>query len=281
MKITVVTPSYQQLPYLRRCARSVEDQHGAFTLEHLIQDGAGGTELEEWVAAQSFAKVIIEPDRGMYDAINRGFKRADGDILAWLNCDEQYLPDTLQKVCKWFEAHPEHDILFGDVILVEPDGTPLAYRKAVQPLRGHIRSCFLPTFSAATFVRRRVIDQGHLLDTNYRAISDAVWIDELLGAGFRSGITNEALATFTMTGDNLGQSSISSEEGERWKMACRSQGFIKSQFWSILHRFRKFFAGAYRRREVDIAIYLEGRSERLPRKAIVGSAWKPRLRSMS
>ena len=53
----------------------------------------------------------------MYDAINRGFAKASGDILAWLNCDEQYLPGALAKVADHFARHPRTDILFGDIIL--------------------------------------------------------------------------------------------------------------------------------------------------------------------
>ena len=194
VKFSIVTPSFRQVDYLRLCARSVADQAGDFTHEHLVQDGGSGADFAAWAAEQGFADVLSEPDRGMYDAINRGFARAKGEILAWLNCDEQYLPGTLAKVAAWFAAHPDKDLLFGDVVLVAPDGIPLSYRQAVTPLPDHIRHCFLTTYSAATSVRRRVIDEGHWLDTNYRAIADAVWIEELLEAGYRPGVLNEPLA---------------------------------------------------------------------------------------
>src|SRR4029079_2177761 len=122
LHISIVTPSYRQVSYLRRCAMSVADQSGSFAHDHIVQDGGGGVEFEAWSKGQRVAQVFSEPDDGMYDAINRGFRKANGDILAWLNCDEQYLPGALAKVADWFERHPSKDILFGDVILAAPDG---------------------------------------------------------------------------------------------------------------------------------------------------------------
>ncbi len=274
MTLSIITPSFRQVEYLRLCGRSVADQEGNFTHEHLVQDGGSGEDFAAWAAGQSFAQVRSEPDGGMYDAINRGFARAQGEILAWLNCDEQYLPGTLGNVARWFEEHPEKDILFGDVVLISPDGTPLAYRQAVPPLRGHIRSCFLPTFSAATFVRRRVIESGILLDTRFRAIADAVWIDALLGAGFKTGILNEPLAVFTQTGENLGQSGSAELENRRWAAENGTGQAHQMLFWSCIHRLRKMIRGSYRPREVAVEIHVPGSERREVRAARIGGRWR-------
>ncbi len=276
MKLSIITPSFRQVDYLRLCARSVADQEGDFTHEHLVQDGGSGEDFAAWAAGQSFAQVRSEPDGGMYDAINRGFGRAQGEILAWLNCDEQYLPGALAKVAAWFEAHPDKDILFGDVVLVSPGGVPLSYRQAILPLRGHIRSCFLPTFSAATFVRRKVNDRGHLLDTRFRAIADAVWIDTLIGAGFRAGLLNEPLAVFTQTGENLGQTPSAEAESESWRKECGASAPWHRWFWSAVHRLRKTLRGAYGRREIEIRIHLPGSEGRTTTRGQAGGRWRTR-----
>jgi len=83
------------------------------------------------------AQLHVESDAGMYDAINRGLKRATGDICAYLNCDEQYLPGTLRRVADYFEQHPEVDVVFGDSIVVDSELEPLAYRRVVMPRRWH------------------------------------------------------------------------------------------------------------------------------------------------
>lgn len=273
-KISIVTPSFKQAGFLRLCAKSVADQSGRFTHEHLIQDGGDGDEFAQWRSEQSFADVVSEPDSGMYDAINKGFARSSGEILAWLNCDEQYLPGTLERVSEWFESNPDKDILFGAIVLMDLQGYPLAYRKPVLPIRGHVRSCFLPTFSAATFVRRKIIDDGHFLETRFRAISDMVWIDRLMTEGYRMGLTDEILATFTQTGENLGQTPMADEEGDLWRDECHAGGRAKRLFWSSVHRFRKAAAGCYRSRNVRLAVYLPGDENRVIRQGVVHGMWR-------
>lgn len=273
MKFSIITPSFRQVRYLVRCAASVADQRGEFECEHLVQDGGSGEDLQAWTQSQTFADVVSESDEGMYDAINRGFRRARGDILAWLNCDEQYLPNTLQKVADFFEAHPDIDILFGDIVIVSSRGVPIGYRQAVRPLCGHIRSCFLPTFSAATFVRRKIIDEGHFLDTNYRAISDAVWIDHLLRCGYQCEVFNQPLSVFTQTGQNLGQSGVSAEESQKWRRLTGMNGTLNYYYWSTLHRIRKMMAGAYQKRYATVNIYRGDDSCRTESSDFVSERW--------
>lgn len=272
--LSVITPSFDQLEFLKCCSASVADQQGLFRVEHLVHDGRGGVDLAAWAASQQFSNVVIERDSGMYDAINRGFRRATGDILSWLNCDEQYLPGALEYVRGWFEANPSRDILFGDVIIIDSVGTPVAYRRSVVPQVSHIRHCFLPTLSAATFVRRSVIDRGYFLDTRFRTISDAIWIDRLLSEGFRAGAVKTPLAVFAITGNNLGQSSIAAQEMESWKLENNANSKQMRVVLSGLHKLRKLFNGAYRSRNVTIEIHAPESQGRIIRKSSVGFAWK-------
>ncbi len=277
-EISVITPSFRQVELLKLCAASVADQGGRVTVEHLIQDGCTGDGFAEWAATQEFAQCHAEPDKGMYDAINRGFCKARGGIVCWLNCDEQYLPGALEKVANYFAAHPETDILFGDVIVVDAQLRPAFYRKAVEPLAGQIRLNFLPTYSAATFVRRRVIDEGHLLDDSFRAISDAEWIHRLLRLGYRSAVLDEALAVFKQTGENLGQSAAGMEESRRWRAPRHPWDRIRARFFRIWHHWRKLRAGAYRQRRIRTAVYHPGHACRLPMEAVIGGRWMWNLR---
>jgi len=73
----------------------------------------------------------------MYDAINKGLRHSSGEILAWLNCDEQYLPGALKVVGEFFDRHPEVDVLFGDIVLVDQHGGYLRHRKVQTPLLYH------------------------------------------------------------------------------------------------------------------------------------------------
>ena len=273
IRISVVTPSYKQIDFLKCCAASVADQAGDFEVEHLIHDGGSGREFEQWAAEQQGAVCISEKDDGMYDAINRGFRKANGDIIAWLNCDEQYLPGALDKVSRFFDSHPDIDIVFGDVVLVDELMTPLAYRRAIKPSIAHTRYSHLSTFSAATFIRRRVLDEGHFLQTRWNTIADAVWIEELLSAGYRSATIQEPLAIFCMVGSNLGQSPLLFEERKQWELELKATNKWIQRWHIMQHRVEKFLFGAYNLRKTMISAFLPNTSYRINKSAWLNGQW--------
>lgn len=272
--ISIATPSYRQVDFLKCCAASVRDQEGDFRVEHLIQDGGSGKEFTQWAASQSHADWVSEPDSGMYDAINRSFRKATGDIIAWLNCDEQYLPGALQQVARFFKNHPEVDILFGDVILVDEKMTPLAYRRAVMPTVQHIRHSHLSTFSAATFVRRRVLDEGHFLDTRWQTIADAVWIERLLNAGYRAATLRKPLAAFCMLGTNLGQSALLFEERHQWEQELGTTNRFDKRYHIAAYRLQRLLVGAYLPRKVEVHAHRLGAQYRSTQEKWVSGQWR-------
>src|SRR5437660_8241254 len=155
-KISIITPSLGQLNWLRLAAASVADQEGV-SAEHIVQDAGTGAELEAWAAQQPRLKLYVEKDSGMYDAVNRGLRRAAGDILAYLNCDEQYLPGTLRVVADFFAKHPDVDVAFGNVVIFARTGQYVCSREVLPPRLYHTWVSTNPAFTAATFFRRRLI----------------------------------------------------------------------------------------------------------------------------
>jgi polysaccharide pyruvyl transferase WcaK-like protein/glycosyltransferase involved in cell wall biosynthesis len=270
---SIVTPSYKQIDYLKNCVASVADQAGDFKVEHLIQDGGSGPEFDEWAAEQCTAVCVSEKDDGMYDAINRGFRKATGDIIAWLNCDEQYLPGTLQRVADFFNANPDIDIIFGDVVLVDEKMIPLAYRMAIKPDPLHIRNAHLSTFSAATFVRRRVLEDGHFLQSRWKTIADAVWIEELLEAGYQAAVMNEPMAVFCMLGSNLGQSETHFHERKNWEIERGQISWWNRKLIIINHRLKKLLKGAYYVRNAPISVFTEGSNYRTTMTGTLSGRW--------
>ena len=253
MKFSIITPSFRNSGWLKLCIASVADQAGV-EVEHLVQDAGSDDGTLDWLPGDPRVKAVVEKDKGMYDAINRGFRRASGEVLAWLNCDEQYLPGTLALVAEYFSAHPEVEVLFGDAVLLDARGGILSYRRALRPTLLHTQLVHLSTLSCATFVRRSVIERGFLLDDRYRAISDAVWIAALLRARLKMEVLNQPLSVFTITGTNLGQSQEAFAEGARWRREAKVPGLFKAPV-ILLHRLRKFLGGAYARRDLAIQIY--------------------------
>ena len=200
-EISIITPSYNMLEYLKLCAASVADQQGV-ECEHIIVDGMSTDGTAAWLSSQSGIRYISEPDNGMYDAINKGLKSAKGDILAYLNCDEQYLPGILSFVKDYFNNHPDVDVLFGDFLAVNPDGSLVSYRKAFQPRRLYIEATHLYVFTCTMFFRRKIIDNNIYFDTIYKSISDSIFTAELLKRGYKAKHLKKYLAVFIMTGNN-------------------------------------------------------------------------------
>lgn len=274
MIVTVVTPSFRQLELLKLCCASVSDQTGKFEVEHLIHDGLSGSEFNHWAAQYAPAGWISEKDGGMYDAINRGFLRGRGEIMAWLNCDEQYLPGTLDAVTRAFREDSELDIVFGDVVVVDGEGSPESYRMALIPKVGHIRYCTLATFSAATFVHRRIIDRGFLLDSRWKTIADAVWIERIINNDFKSAVIGQPLASFQRTGENLGQTRQAVDELTQWRRETGSTNSLLRRASAWAHHLRKWRRGAYRSRAVEASIYDTVPGQRRPRVAVVNERWR-------
>jgi glycosyltransferase involved in cell wall biosynthesis len=123
-RITIVTPSLNQAAYLERTIRSVLDQ-GYPDLEYLVFDG-GSTDGSVEILQQYDGQITYwesEPDRGQSHAVNKGFERATGEIVGWINSDDYYLPGAFATAAAAFEANPEADWVCGACRYLNPDGS--------------------------------------------------------------------------------------------------------------------------------------------------------------
>src|ERR1700723_1967596 len=121
MKFSVITPSFRNSEWLKLCIASVADQSGV-EFEHIVQDACSDDGTQDWLLKDSRVKAFIEKNSGMYDAVNRGYRRAPGDILCYLNCDEQYLPGALAGVKSFFEANPQVEVALAGSIVTDGEG---------------------------------------------------------------------------------------------------------------------------------------------------------------
>lgn len=214
MRFIIATPVYNGLPTLPRCVGSVRGQEPWVERRHIIQDGGSTDGSRKWLSQATGLEAVCEKDAGMYDAIQRAWKRGDGDIYSWLNADEQYLPGTLTAVREVFAARPEVDMVFGNALIVGPNGEPLAARREI-PLRPwYVKNSFLYALSCTLFFRRRLLDQGRLrFNLAYRAVGDAELILRLLKEGAVVHHLPRYLSLFGVDGKNL---SLSDRAQKEW-----------------------------------------------------------------
>jgi glycosyltransferase involved in cell wall biosynthesis len=242
--ISIVTPSYDMLAFLPRCVASVADQVG-MEVEHIIIDGGSTDGSVQWLNDLPGIIVRSEPDEGMYDALNKGLQMCTASIVAYLNCDEQYLPGTLARVQRVFEERPDVDIVFGNTILVDPAGMAVAFKKAY-PLRWrYVVWSYLHVYSCAMFFRRSSLVGTAPFNTSYRAVADADLVVRLLKSGRRAYHIRDYLSAFTLTGSNLSWS----EAGRRELLAFRShQGVRRATGFGLVielsRRFEQLAAGS-------------------------------------
>jgi len=270
VNFTIVTPSFRNSNWLKLCIPSVADQQGV-TLEHIVQDSCSDDGTQDWLPTDPRVKAFIEKDQGMYDAINRGWKRAQGDIVAYLNCDEQYLPGALKVVHDYFEQHPEVEAVFAHTLVVTPTGEYLCHRKSLMPRAHHIWVRF-SNLTCAIFLRRKSLAERSLyFDTQWRDLGDIWWVMDMINRGTRMAVLDHFTSVFYETGDNMNlkpnairEAKVKDSRMPRWIQRT-------TPLFILIHRLRMLKSGAFFQRPFDFALYTPDS----PTQRIVRHAAKP------
>jgi glycosyltransferase involved in cell wall biosynthesis len=181
-RVTVITPSLNQAAYLEETIRSVAAQDYP-DLEHWIIDG-GSTDgslgiIRRWAKRSRAIRWLSERDGGQSEAINKGFQRASGEIVAWLNSDDAYLPGAVRRAAEFLAAHPDCMLAYSDAVLVDEQGTPLRIYPHTQKIFNYRRLVAVSDYIAqpSAFLRKRVLDEVGLLDENLQWCMDwDLWI---------------------------------------------------------------------------------------------------------
>jgi glycosyltransferase involved in cell wall biosynthesis len=270
--------------------RTHESKKDQISVEHIVQD-AGSPGIEDFAEKtakhllgkyggervsdlQTFEllhirtthgytlRIFKEKDEGMYDAINKGLKRGSGKIRAYLNCDEQYLSGALDVVQEFLKNRLNVEVVLGDVIIVGTDGEAICHRKMVKPGLAHTWTCHFGALTAGIFFREKLVNEGLLFDTSYRAASDAEWFVRVLQSGKKVQPLRRTTSTFMESGENLGLSLTAKEERARLDNSAPLYFKVLRPVWVLLHRARRLWSGAHRSEDVAYKIYLRKESGR-------------------
>ncbi len=254
MKISVITPNRNSGAWLNLCIASVADQ-GGVVIEHLIHDALSSDLDTDFISKHPNIKLVSEADSGMYDAINRGLKKASGDIFAHLNADEQYLPGALESVAKCFREDSRLDVLYADSIVVDSLGEPVCCRKSMKPTR-LLKYTHFPTITSSLFFHRRVIDEHRLyFDSKYRVVADAVWMRESVTKNLRTAVLRQYTSAFTETGANLDLSLAASDESRNLSESNPAWAMRLSFLLRALTRVKRLLQGTYHQRPFSYQIF--------------------------
>ncbi len=171
MKISIITPSYNHAHFIEDTINSVLQQHGC-DIEHIIMDGGSQDGTVEILKKYPHLNWVSEKDHGQTDAINRGMKKASGDIIAWLNSDDYYDKDILNDVAHYFEKHPECYFLYGDLTFVDENKKYLG--QAAGKKMGYDALSKNPDLvrQPASFWRKEILEQVGFLNENLNLVMD-------------------------------------------------------------------------------------------------------------
>ncbi len=249
-RISIVTPSLNQGQYIEETIRSVLLQ-GYPNLEYLVKDGGSGDRTREVLERYGAWLDIVDvgPDGGQAAAIASGFSKSNGEILAWLNADDLYLPGTLERVALFFAKRPSCVFACGDVRLISPSSAPAGLLLAMETqLLLTKNTGSHGWWQPGTFWRRRAYEQCGGIDSTFEFCMDRDLFVRLCSAGSSGRISGPPLAAFRRHDEQKSHTMITTFEREHELLLSRygdprlrrHQIALTRlwQLWCVCHRLR-------------------------------------------
>ena len=214
--VSIVTPSYNQAAFLEQALISVLEQN-YLRLEYIVVDGASTDGSVDIIRkyADKLTFWVSEKDGGQAEAINKGFSRAKGEIFAWLNSDDYYLPGTISAAVKVFREHPDLVLIYGNLLAVnEHSQTTNLLHYGQLTLEDLL--CFQIIGQPAVFFRREAFEITGGLDTSYHCFLDHhLWLRMALQGRILHVDQTWAAARFHPAAKNRARSAEFSREAFR------------------------------------------------------------------
>ncbi|HZU87533.1 MAG TPA: glycosyltransferase family 2 protein [Anaerolineaceae bacterium] len=257
-RVSIITPSFNQVAYLEQTLQSVLGQ-GYPNLEYIVVDGGstdGSVEIIQKYAGK-LAWWVSEKDHGQAEAINRGFTRATGEIIAWLNSDDLYLPGAIAGAVRAFRQYPDCGLVFSDVHSIDESGQTfniMRYTKGAQSGTKGAQAgnrwqledlmAFNIIGQPGVFMRRAALEQAGYLDLNYHYLLDHhLWLRVAQIASIQYVSEEWAAARIHAAAKNVAHAASFGEEAYRIVEWMQTDPGLAPKFKANR---RRILAGAHR-----------------------------------
>jgi len=201
-KISIITPSFNQVDFLERTLLSVLEQDYP-NIEYIVIDGGstdGSVDLIKKYERR-LAYWVSEKDRGQAHAINKGLERATGDWVAWQNSDDTYYPGAFSQLAAVAQSNGSAQLIIGNMNLIDRDDQILRDLKYVRPTYSSLLSEGMILSNQSAFWQRKVHQELGLLSESLDCAFDYEWFLRLLAEGRQTAHVNTTWGALRVHGD--------------------------------------------------------------------------------
>ena len=229
--LAIVTVSYNQARFLGECLDSVISQKARGIDRYVVVDAGSTDGSRELILSRAaeIDRMVLERDRGPGDGLNKGFARAGGEVLGYINADDRLVPGSLDYVREFFARHPEVDVLCGAIRLIDERGRAALRKRTADPfdLRRYVAGVCM-VGQQATFFRRHAFEAAGGFNASNRVSWDGELLVDLALAGARFAVVPRVLGDWrlyqgTITGAREYRARLG-REFERIALRVRSRG---------------------------------------------------------
>jgi len=185
------------MPFIKDAVESVSSQDYS-PIEHIIIDGGSSDGTLDFLQARPQLVWVSEADLGQSHALNKGFQRAQGDIVGWLNADDTYQPGAVSIAVRFLHEHPDVDLVYSDLRIIDENGKFVGITRSQT---FYLEKLLLTNFIKQTtvFMRRRILDQLKGVDESLHFVMDREFWMRAGIAGFKMHyLENQTLANFRL-----------------------------------------------------------------------------------
>jgi glycosyltransferase involved in cell wall biosynthesis len=254
-KISIITPSFNQGRFIEETLLSVINQNYP-NQEYIIIDGGSTDDTIEIITKyeQYLAYWVSEKDNGQSEAINKGFRKATGDIICWINSDDILMPGALRRVADFFEDNKDLDFVNGNTVLIDENSNIITSHFTLMQKRWYAKRGIFYINQPAMFWKRNLFDTIGFLKEDFHTLMDKELLIRIFENNFRIDHLERILAGFRVhdmaksAGGPVSMNWFLSENEKLYELYNKSYGQKPKLFFKLIYILEKVIKGVYFRK---------------------------------